>query len=147
MVKILISAKIATIYLLQINIVWNKSHDAKISVYDVNNKTLSRESNYILDVVIWPKFGNSSISMIEILSSILQGFDQKTTSLKEWSWFKLNNLALALGMGLKFYTSVAKGLKLKVRKVLGLIPTFAVTGEKLLEERGGILCCPLPHSE
>ena len=45
MVKILISTKIATLSLLQIKVVWNKSYDAKISVYDVNNKTLSRESN------------------------------------------------------------------------------------------------------
>ena len=29
-----------------------------------------------------------------------------------WSWFKLNNLGMTLGMALKFYTSVAKGLKL-----------------------------------
>ena len=36
-------------------------------------------------------------------------------------------------MALTFYTSVAKGLKLKVRKSWGLIPTFAeVTGEKLV---------------
>ena len=37
-------------------------------------------------------------------------------------------------MALKFYTSVAKELKLKVRKFWGLIPTFGeVTGEKLVE--------------
>ena len=36
---------------------------------------------------------------------------------------------------MKFYTSVAKGLKLKVRKFLGLIPMFVeVTGEKLVED-------------
>ena len=41
-------------------------------------------------------------------------------------------MGLALGMALKFYTSVAKGLKVKVRKFLGLIPTFVeVTEEKL----------------
>ena len=35
-------------------------------------------------------------------------------------------------MALKSYTNVAKGLKLKVRKFLGLLPTFVeVTGEKL----------------
>ena len=35
-------------------------------------------------------------------------------------------------MDLKFYTSVAKGLKVKARKFLGLIPTFVeVTGKKL----------------
>ena len=36
-------------------------------------------------------------------------------------------------MNLKFYTSVAKGLRLKVRKFWGVIPTFVeVTGEKLV---------------
>ena len=44
-----------------------------------------------------------------------------------------NNLVLALGMTLKFYISVAKGVKLKVRKFLGVIPTFVeVTWEKLI---------------
>ena len=32
-----------------------------------------------------------------------------------WFWFKFNNLVLVLGMALKYYNSVAKGLKLKVR--------------------------------
>ena len=42
-------------------------------------------------------------------------------------------MGLALGTNLKFYTSVAKGLKLKVRKFWGLIPTFVeVAGEKLV---------------
>ena len=45
-------------------------------------------------------------------------------------------------MNLKFYTSVEKGLKLKARKFLGLILTFAeVTGEKLIG--GGPLCSPI----
>ena len=53
-----------------------------------------------------------------------------------------NNLGLALGKALKSYTSVAKGLKLKVRKFRGLIPTFVEnTGEKLVREP----FCP-PHS-
>ena len=38
--------------------------------------------------------------------------------------FKFNNLGLVLGMALQFYTSVAKGLKLKVIKFWRLIPTF-----------------------
>ena len=55
------------------------------------------------------------------------------TQIEGKSWFKFNNLGLALGTNLKFYTSVAKGLKLKVRKCWGLILTFAeVTGEKLI---------------
>ena len=41
-------------------------------------------------------------------------------------------------MNLKFYTRVAKGFKLRVRKFSRLIPTFLeVTGEKLL---GSLLC-------
>ena len=48
------------------------------------------------------------------------------------SWFKFNNLGLALGTHLKFCTSVTKGLKLKVRKFCGPNITFVeVTGEKL----------------
>ena len=43
-----------------------------ISVHDVTNKIFPRESNYIVDVVISPKFGNSSISVREVIfTSIL----------------------------------------------------------------------------
>ena len=66
-----------------------------------------------------------------IITPILQRFDQKNHFFERWSWFNLNNLGLALGMDLKFYISVAKELKVKVRKFLGLIPTFVeVTREK-----------------
>ena len=45
---------------------------------------------------------------------------------------KFNNLGLALGMALEFYTRL---LNLKVRKFCGLIPTFIkITGEELVEE-------------
>ena len=68
---------------------------------------------------------------------------RETTFFEGWSWFKFNNLGLALGASLKFYTSVAKGLKLKVRKFWGLIPTFVeVTGEKLA---GCGAFCPHPE--
>ena len=59
--------------------------------------------------------------------------------------FKFDNLGLALGANLEFYTSVAKGLKLKVRNFVGLIPTFVEdTGGKLLG--GGPFCLPPPKS-
>ena len=54
-------------------------------------------------------------------------------------------MGLALGMTLKFCTSVVKVLKLKVRKFLGLILTSVeVTGEKRI---GTFLTPPppLPH--
>ena len=66
---------------------------------------------------------------------------RKTTFFEGLSLFKFNNLRLALGTNLKFYASVAKGLKLKVRKFWGLIPTFAkVTEERLV--RSAFLSSP-----
>ena len=58
---------------------------------------------------------------------------RKTIFLVGRSWFKFINLGLTLDMPLKFYTSVAKGLKLKERKFLELIHTFVeVTRNKLV---------------
>ena len=66
---------------------------------------------------------------------------RNTAFLEGWSWFKFNKLGLPLGTNLKFYTSVAKELKQKVRKFWGLIPAFVeVTGEKLVE---GPFCPPI----
>ena len=68
MVKILMmSAKIVTSGLLKIKVFWNKGYDVIISVHDVTNKILSRDSNYIIDVVMWPKFGNCSVSMRKVI--------------------------------------------------------------------------------
>ena len=68
----MMSAKLATPGLLKITVFWNKGYDVIISVDDVTNKILSRDSNYIIDVVMWPKFGNSSICIREvIITSIL----------------------------------------------------------------------------
>ena len=62
---------------------------------------------------------------------------------ERWFWFKFNNLRPVLATDLKFFTSVKRGLKLKDRKILVLIPTFVkVTGEKLIEKPS---CSP--HSE
>ena len=63
---------------------------------------------------------------------------RKTAFFEGWSWFKFNNLRLAQSMNLKFYTSVEKGLKLKVRKFYGQVPTFVeVTAGKLVGGGGG----------
>ena len=67
MVKVLmISAKIATLGLCKIKAFWNKGYD-EISVHDVTDKILSRDSNYVVDVVMWPKFGNYNVSMREVI--------------------------------------------------------------------------------
>ena len=69
---LMMSAKMATLGLLKIKVFWNKGYDVIISVHDVTNKILSRDSNYIIDVVMWPKFGNCNISMRKvIITSIL----------------------------------------------------------------------------
>ena len=68
----MMSSKLATLGLLKRKVFWNKGYEVITSVYDVTNKVLSRESNYIVDVVMWPKFGNSNISRREvIITSIL----------------------------------------------------------------------------
>ena len=46
----------------------NKGYDIIISVDDFTNKILSRSTS-IVDVFMWPKFGNSSISMREVVTS------------------------------------------------------------------------------
>ena len=117
MVTILtMSAKLATPGLLKIKKFRNKGYDVIIPDYEVINKVFSRDSNYTIVAVMWPKFGSSSISMREF-----------------------NNLGLALGMTLKFYTSVSKGL----RRFWELSPTFVeVTWKKLVGMGGGLFAHP-----
>ena len=68
MVIILImSAKMNTPGLLKATIFSNKGYDVITFVHDVTNKFLSCNSNYIVDVVMRPKFGNSSISMKKVI--------------------------------------------------------------------------------
>ena len=58
--------------LLKTKVFWKKVYDVIMSIHEVTNKVLSRDSIYIVDVVMWPKFGYSSISMREfIVTSIL----------------------------------------------------------------------------
>ena len=60
-------------------------------------------------------------------------FDRITDFFEEWPWLKFIVLRLALGMAFKLCSSVAKGLKLKVRKFYRLISMFGeVTGKKLV---------------
>ena len=66
------SAKMATLGRLKIKDFWKKGYDVIISVHEVINEILSRDSNYNVNVVMWPKFGNCSIFAREfIITSIL----------------------------------------------------------------------------
>ena len=66
---LMMSAKLVTAGFLKIKkwseLLWNEG-------YDITNKILSRESNYIAGAVMRLKFGNSNISMRQvIITSIL----------------------------------------------------------------------------
>ena len=51
----MMAAKMATPGLLKITVFWNRV-DVINLVDDIANKNLSRESNYIVDVFMWPTF-------------------------------------------------------------------------------------------
>ena len=63
---LMMSAKMSTLGLLKEKIFWNKGYDDIIYVQGVINKILSCDLYNIVDVVMRPKFGNSSIYMTEI---------------------------------------------------------------------------------
>ena len=63
----MMSAKMAAPDLLKIKAFWNKVYDVIISVHEVTNKTLSLDSNYNVNVVMWPKLGNSNIFVGEVI--------------------------------------------------------------------------------
>ena len=66
------SAKMTTPDFLKIIAFWNKGYDVIIIVANVTNKILSYGSTYVVDIFMWPKFGNSSAAIREaITSSIL----------------------------------------------------------------------------
>ena len=113
------SATLATPSLLEIKIFQYKGYDVIIIDYDVTYKTRLYGSNHIVDEVMLPKFGNSSISIKEvIIMSILQGFDQKNyffcgVVLVEVQWF---------GNGTRYDLEIlhqcGKSIETKIQKVL-----------------------------
>ena len=53
---------------LKIKVLWNIGYDTVIFVHGATSQIPSRDSNYIVDVVMWPKFGNFNISMREVIT-------------------------------------------------------------------------------
>ena len=64
---LMMPTKLATPGLLKIKKFQNKGYDVIILDYDFTHKFLLREWNYIVDVVMWQKFGNSNISVREVI--------------------------------------------------------------------------------
>ena len=56
----MMSAKMASARLLKLKIFWNKGYDVIVSVDGVTSRILSSDSNYMVDVIMSPKFGNTS---------------------------------------------------------------------------------------
>ena len=56
------ASKLTTSGLFKTNVFRNKDSDVIASVHDVTDKILSRDSNYVVDVIILLNFGNASIS-------------------------------------------------------------------------------------
>ena len=65
----MMSAKMTNSGVLKITVLWNKGYDVLIPVSYVTSRILSRDSNYIVDVFMWPRFGNSSISIKEVITT------------------------------------------------------------------------------
>ena len=64
---LMMSGEMAPLDHLKIYVFWNKGYDVIIYVHVVTNKVLSRDSNYIVDAVMWPKLGNSSILLRKVI--------------------------------------------------------------------------------
>ena len=62
----MMSAKLATSGLLKIKILWKKDYDVIVFPHEVTNKISSPDWNCNKNVM-WPKFGNSSISVREVI--------------------------------------------------------------------------------
>ena len=74
-----------------------------------------------------PKFGNSSISMRHVIITSIQFYEDltgKTTSFPEVVLVLAQQFGSGTEYSLESLCQCAKGLKLKVRKNLGLIVTF-----------------------
>ena len=82
---LMMSTKLATPGLL--NLLWNKGYDVIFHVYDVTNKILSFDLNYIVDVANWSELdGNFSISMREVIIrklSFYKDLTRKTNFLRD----------------------------------------------------------------
>ena len=64
------SAKLCTLGHLTI-VISKYSYEVKMFMYDVTTKILSLNPNYIVNVIVRPKFVNCSISIREVIISLI----------------------------------------------------------------------------
>ena len=116
---LMMSAKMTTLGLLKIKVFGNKGYDVIISAHDVTNKILSRHSYYIVDVVMWPKFGNSGTPMKDVITSILYGFDKKIHFFWGVVLVQVQQFGTSTRYGIEILHQSGKRVKTKSQKVLG----------------------------
>ena len=68
---LMMSAKLTSIGLLNIKAFWCKCYDVIISAHGATKRISSCDSNHIVNVVMWPKFGNSSITMRDVIITLI----------------------------------------------------------------------------
>ena len=82
---LIMSATFFTLGLLKIKVLLNKGYDVKISLHYITNKVLSLDSNFIVNSVKCLKFGNSSISMREVIATnFLRGALGSISMIWDW---------------------------------------------------------------
>ena len=109
MITILVmSAKWAALGLPKLKEFCYKGYDITNYIYDVTIKIISRDSNYILDVVAWPKFGSCSITRREVI--IASSWPEKT--------FFWEMLLVQVQYGLQTLRQCGKKVQTKSPKVL-----------------------------
>ena len=65
--SLMMPAKMVTPGLLKITVFWNKGYDVIIYCLWRHQQNVTRNSNYIVDVFMWQKFGNSKVSVTEVI--------------------------------------------------------------------------------
>ena len=81
-----------------------------------------------------------------IITSILSGFHHKNHFFDGYSLFNFNRLRVALGIALKFYTSVEKNVETKSQKVLDANSYVCRSYRGKTGSGGGGAFCPHPES-
>ena len=141
---LMMSTKLATLGIPKITVFWIKCYDVITSIHDVTKKIISWlklycRCSHVTKVWYLQHFCKKRYHNL----NFIRIWPEKPIILRGCSRLKFNNLGLALGMALKFTHVWQKGLKRKVKKFWGLIPTFAeVTGKIVWGERGGFFCFP-----
>ena len=143
----MMAAKLVNSCLFKIKVIWNKGDDAILPGHTSSTKFLQVTQ---IMLQMWT-YDQSLVTLWAILSGEFQfqfynDLTRKTIFFKGWYWLKVNNLGVALVLALKFYNSLIKGLKLKVRKFLSNLLHFKMFDNVWLEKLVGKQWKTLPSS-